>query len=304
MRRVVLILTLAFVIGACGRPQEAGTAPVPSDTLQSATSEDHSKDGGNSDRRFLAYAYDVSVDVDADQFEHLYSELQDVCLKETAWHCTILDANIRFDRGMGNGSAHLSLRASTEAVHALRARLAGSGDVVSQHTRVENLGQPVAEVDKRRAMLQSYRTKLLELQGKASKVEDLILIAQKIAETQAELEAANSQYAQLIDKVDRESLTVELSTRQTATRKLWEPVSSAFHEFFPTLLDASAGMIVALAHMLPWLLMLFMLALPVSAIRRKWNKRKNRTIEKTLHGQRPEQADAVEKPAQEQSGCS
>lgn len=277
MKRIALILLLALAVGACGKKEEAVTAGGQPSLAAAPSPEASAKAADNPERRFLAYAHHVSVEVDVDQLERLYRDLQDACLKEAAWHCTVLDASIQLDRDRRGGSAHLNLRAAVEGVRAMRARLAESGGIVSQGTHVDDLGQPIAEVDKRLAMLQDYRAKLLDLQRKATKVEDLILIAEKLAETQSELEAASGQNAHLMDRVNREALTIDLTTRQTAARSLWAPVATALREFFPSLAHASAGVIVALAYLLPWALVLSVLAVLVAKLRRRWKQRKNNT---------------------------
>ncbi|MFP4593115.1 DUF4349 domain-containing protein [uncultured Ralstonia sp.] len=277
MKRIALLLVLALTISACSKKEEAVTAGGQPNMAAAPSPEASAKAAGNPERRFLAYEHRVEAEVEVDQLERLYRELQDACLKEATWHCTVLDASIRLDRDQRGGSAHLNLRASTEGVRAMRTRLAQSGGIVSQGTHVDDLGQPIAEVDKRLAMLQDYRAKLLELQQKATKVEDLTVIAEKLAETQAELEAAKGQNAHLMDRVNREALTIDLETRRTAASSLWAPIGSALREFFPSLAHAVAGVIVALAYLLPWALVLSVLGWGVAKLRRKWRQRKSRS---------------------------
>lgn len=270
MKRILLIVLLALSIGACGKKQEgatAGGADAPS-------AEASAKTNAGAEQRFLAYEHRVSLEVDADQLERLYRDLQDACMKETAWHCTVMDASIQLERDERGGTAHLNLRASPEGVRVMRKRLTDSGGVVSQGTHVDDLGQPIAEVGKRLEMLQNYRASLLELQRKATKVEDLILIAEKLAETQSELEAATGRNAHLMDRVNREALSIDLSTRPTAARSLWAPIANAFREFLPSLVRASASVIAAVAYLLPWAAVLSVMWVLVARLRRKWRARK------------------------------
>ncbi len=226
------------------------------------------------EQRLLAYEHRASLEVDAPQLERLYRELQDACENEATWRCTVVDASIELERDQRGGTAHLNLRASPEGVRAMRKRLADSGGVVSQGTHLDDLGQPIAEIGKRLEMLKNYRASLLDLQRKATKVEDLILIAEKLSATQSELEAATGQNTHLMDRVNRELLSIDLSARQTAARSLWAPVGNALREFLPSLVRAIASVIEAVAYLLPWGIVLSALVALCIKLRRKWRQGK------------------------------
>ncbi|KHK57900.1 hypothetical protein PI87_05580 [Ralstonia sp. A12] len=264
-----------LALGACGKKEEApNAAGAIGQAAMAPAPEASAKQAEGAERRFLAYEHRVSLEVDAPQMERLYRELQDACVNEATWHCTVMDASIQLERDQRGGTAHLNLRASSEGVRAMRKRLADSGGVVSQGTHVDDLGQPIAEVGKRLDMLKNYRASLLDLQRKATKVEDLILIAEKLSETQSELEAATGQSAHLMDRVNREVLSIDLSTRQTAARSLWAPIGNALHEFMPSLVHASASVISAVAYLLPWVIVLSIVGVLIARVRRKWRQRK------------------------------
>ncbi|CAJ0809874.1 MULTISPECIES: DUF4349 domain-containing protein [Ralstonia] len=277
MTRLLGVLLIALALGACGKKEEApnaagGAGPA---AMMAAAPEASAKQAEGAERRFLAYEHRVSLEVDAPQLERLYRELQDACVNETTWHCTVMDASIQLERDERGGTAHLNLRASPEGVRTMRKRLADSGGVVSQGTHVDDLGQPIAEVSKRLDMLKTYRASLLDLQRKATKVEDLILIAEKLSETQSELEAATGQSAQLMDRVNREVLSIDLSTRQTTARSLWAPIGNALREFPPSLVHASASVISAVAYLLPWVIVLSIVSVLIARVRRKRRQQKS-----------------------------
>ena len=273
MTRFLGLFLIVLSLSACGKKHESepgGASPA----VSAAAPEERAKTANGAEQKFLAYEHRVSLEVEPPQLEPLYRDLRDACAKEAAWHCTVMDASIQVERDERDGTAHLSLRATPEGVRALRARLAQSGGIVSQGTHVDDLAQPVAEVGKRLEMLQNYRQSLLELQRKATKVEDLMLIAEKLAETQSELEAATGQNAHLMDRVNREVLTIDMTTRQTGARSLWAPIGNALREFLPSLVHASAGVIQAVAYLLPWAIMLTIAWMLIARLRRKWRQRK------------------------------
>jgi len=274
MTRFLGLLLIALSLSACGKKHDSEPGGASPAALSAAAPEERAKMADRAEQKFLAYEHRVSLEVEPPQLEPLYRSLQDACAKEAAWHCTVMDASIQVERDQRDGTAHLNLRATPEGVRALRARLADSGGIVSQGTHVDDLAQPVAEVGKRLEMLQNYRKSLLELQRKATKVEDLILIAEKLAETQSELEAATGQNAHLMDRVNREVLSIDMTTRQTAARSLWAPLGNALREFIPSLVGASAGVIQAVAYLVPWVIMLAIAWTLIARLRRKWRQRK------------------------------
>ncbi|MEW1780777.1 DUF4349 domain-containing protein [Arthrobacter sp. NPDC080086] len=274
MTRFLGLLLIALSLSACGKKHDSEPGGASPAALSAAAPEERAKMADRAEQKFLAYEHRVSLEVEPPQLEPLYRSLQDACAKEAAWHCTVMDASIQVERDQRDGTAHLNLRATPEGVRALRARLADSGGIVSQGTHVDDLAQPVAEVGKRLEMLQNYRKSLLELQRKATKVEDLILIAEKLAETQSELEAATGQNAHLMDRVNREVLSIDMTTRQTAARSLWAPLGNALREFIPSLVGASAGVIQAVAYLVPWAIMLAIAWTLIARLRRKWRQRK------------------------------
>lgn len=278
MTRLLGLLLIALSLNACSKKEESGPGGGASPAMMAAApapaAAESAKMADRAEQRFFAYEHRVSLEVDTPQLERLYRELQDACVNEATWHCTVMDASIQLERGQRGGTAHLNLRASPEGVRAMRQRLADSGGVVNQGTHVDDLGQPIAEVGKRLEMLKNYRASLLDLQRKATKVEDLILIAEKLAETQSELEAATGQNTHLMDRVNREVLSIDLSTRQTAARSLWAPIGNAFREFLPSLVRASASVIEAVAYLLPWGIVLLVVVALFIKLRRKWRQRK------------------------------
>jgi len=279
MTRLLGLFLIALSLSACSKKHESGAGDASSAMMAAAPApQESAKMAGNveqrSEQRFLAYEHRVSLEVEPPQLERLYRDLQEACANEATWHCTVMDASIQVERDQRGGTAHLNVRASPEGVRAMRKRLADSGGVVSQGTHVDDLGQPIAEVGKRLEMLKNYRASLLDLQRKATKVEDLILIAEKLAETQSELEAATGENAHLMDRVNREVLSVNLSTRQTAARSLWAPIGNAFREFLPSLVRASASVIEAVAYLLPWGIVLSVIVALFIKLRRKWRARK------------------------------
>lgn len=280
MTRLLGLLLIALSLSACSKKEEFGPSGGVSPAMMAAkpapaAAEERAKMDDRAEQRFLAYEHRVSLEVDAPQLERLYRELQEACVNEATWHCTVMDASIQLEREQRGGTAHLNLRASTDGVRAMRKRLADTGGIVNQGTHVDDLGQPIAEVGKRLEMLKNYRASLLDLQRKATKVEDLILIAEKLAETQSELEAATGQNTHLMDRVNREVLSIDLSTRQTAARSLWAPIGNAFREFLPALVRASASVIEAAAYLLPWGIVLSVVVALFIKLRRKWRARKS-----------------------------
>jgi hypothetical protein len=118
--------------------------------------------------------------------------------------------------------------------------------------------------------LQDYRTKLEGIRGSATNtIDTLIRISKELAEVQSETEGLSGKRAKLIERVQTETLTVEIGANQSPSS--WKPITAALAEFGDNLSRAAATAITAIAYLIPWLIVLIAL---VWIIRWLWSRRK------------------------------
>ena len=120
MTRLLGLILIALSLSACSKKEESGPGGGASPAMMAAApaAAESAKMADRAEQRFLAYEHRVSLEVDAPQLKRLYRELQDACVNEATWHCTVMDASIQLERDQRGGTAHLNLRASPEGVRA------------------------------------------------------------------------------------------------------------------------------------------------------------------------------------------
>lgn len=253
--RMALAAGAMMLLAACGAREQA-----PGGASSAARLEGRDKGG-----EMLAYEHSVSVDTGEGQLRPLYEKVLAACKADTANGCLLLDSGIDSGRHV---QARISLRASPAGVKKLVGLVAAGGDVTSQGTRVEDLGRPVFDSNKRLAMLKQYQAQLQALeQRSASNVDALIKVTKELATVQTELEQAVAAHALLMQRIDTDLLNISISTQ--GRQSFWSPVRRALGNFTDNLSEGTANAITAMAYILPWLIA-FVLLFPLG--RKGWRR--------------------------------
>lgn len=198
---------------------------------------------------FLAYEHQLTLDVPDAQVATQHARLLKLCAEVAQGGCTLLESRLDVTSERAQGTVRM--RVGQAAVKPLLAQMSHLGAVASQATTVEDLAQPMADADKRVAMLTAYRTQLEALRAKSSQdIETAMKIAKEWTQVQTELEAVTGERAFLLKRVQTELVTISLQSIQT--RPVAEPVREAVVAFGTHVAEAVAGLITALAYGLPW----------------------------------------------------
>jgi len=273
-RRWGVLLVLA--LGACGR-HGAGVHSAPVLASQQPLAFSAGMPGGAAARAralepppagaTLAREHLAIVELPESALPGVLHRLVDACTVDLAHHCQVLS----YDLAMGTApSAQLRARVEPAGVGPLIDLAAAAGTLVRRSTSAEDLSGPIADTATRLAMLMSYRKQLAELQQRSSKdVESAIKIAEQLARTQAELEAASSEAANLKTRVTTEVLTLTLQAPGQVQGL--HPVRNALGEFLEDLGNGIAQVITAVAYLLPWLALLVPALL---GVRYLWRRRR------------------------------
>jgi len=264
MKTVTAILSIASFIVGCSAQEQAETGQRAGFMAAPAVSR-----VASNEKTFLAYEHSVSVEVDESKLKAVHEALIEGCRTDKEADCTVLDASITSTQYW---SARLRVRASPAGVKKLLGVASSSGRVLSQSTQVEDLARPVADVEKRLAMLRDYQAKLLELQARSAKdVDSLIKIAERLASVQADLEQASGENAHLTSRIKRELLNVSLSARGSVS--FWTPIENALREFPRNLSSGVSTAVVAAAYALPWLVVF---VVGIFILRMVWKRSRRR----------------------------
>jgi hypothetical protein len=253
MLRHVIVVLLAIAIVGCTRQE----APAPS-MAAGAPAQAGSADPNG----YLAYAHTIAIRADDDKVAGLFDAAQAACRAAAEESCVILEASVH--RGEG-ASASLRFRAKSEGIRKLVGVLSAGGEVTNHSTSAEDLAGPIADTEKQLAMLTDYRTRLEALRNRPSNdLEALMKLTRVLAEVQSQIETLSGSQAHLMKRVQTELLTVSINAWHDES--FWSPIADSGRSFSGILSHAIAGLILAVAYLLPWALVLGLITWMVRVI--------------------------------------
>jgi hypothetical protein len=261
MKRQIFVLLLSLAAGTgCAKLGAPAGAVAPGAPGAAKASETN---------RFLAYEHSIDIKTDEDKIVPAFDAVQAACRAATEDACAILEA--RVSRGE-TASASLRFRAKSAGIRKLIAVLASQGEVASQSTTAEDLAGPIADNTKQLAMLTDYRGRLEALRGRPSNdLDALMKLTRELADVQSQIETLTGSQAHLMQRVETELLNVSINSYHTRTS--WAPIADAGSDFRGVLAQGVAGVIIAIAFLLPWAVVAGLIVWAVLAIRR-WRKRR------------------------------
>lgn len=245
MRLPFAVLLIFSLIAGCSKQEE-------SSAIAQMASE---KVATDSPSGYMAYQHSIHLDTKESKVVAVYEAVQAACRAAVADQCVVLVSNINTGRDIG---AELTLRAKRAGIQKLVAVLSAQGELISQSTMAEDLASPIQDTAKKLAMLNDYRSKLEALRGRASSdVDSLIKVNKELAQVQSEIESISGERAHLLQRVDTEILRVAITSVQHMS--LWKPISAALADFSLNLAQGTSSAITAIAYVLPWSVILFVI---------------------------------------------
>ena len=258
IRIVVTLLTCLLIVG-CSR-SDSPTPYGAGDPAASALFSERERDS-----EFLAYEHTLIVDTNEDKLADSFKSVTDACAADRDNQCTVLNSEI--NHGDYN-RASIRMRVKPEGVDALANLAAGSGEVIRRSTNVEDLAKTIADIDKRIDILTTTRDRLLELEERgAEDIESLIKITTELTKVQAELEQAMGQSTYQRQRVDMDILNIQFVVE--AGRSFWSPIGDSLSSFGQNLSDGLADTIYAIAYLLPWSILIFVVGY---LLRKLWKR--------------------------------
>jgi membrane protein CcdC involved in cytochrome C biogenesis len=166
-------------------------------------------------------------------------------------HCQLINSNLSKEQ---EPSANLSLKAKAQGIKMI-IEVLNKNNVTNYAINSENLAGSISDVQKRVAMLTSYRDNLEQLSKKTNaSLESLMKVNQEMATVQSEIETLRGEHAFMVDRVQTQTLNISISTKYLSTTE---------DTFITVLKDAIIGSIddainglklilVAFIYLLPW----------------------------------------------------
>lgn len=261
----LLIACLILVVTGC--TPRSGTGPGFTAAKDRAPLQQEKT--ADAPRRLLAYQHTIEIDTSEDKIAATHQAAVAACRAAAAELCEVLES--RIDSGR-QAEAILRVRAKPSGIQKLIASMSQQGEITSQTTYAEDLGGPIVEVEKKQAMLTSYRAELEALRKRPGNDADaLIKVTRELAQVQSDLESANGKQADLMRRVETETLTINI--RAEHSKSFWKPISEAGSDFGRSLSSGISSAITGVAYLLPWSVVL---GLAVWIGRKLWRRRKVR----------------------------
>lgn len=266
--------------GDASRDESAGDGDLPENVPPGGPAEDVPAGAALTEQ--IVRTGDITVDVD---------DITSAANRVTA----VVDAaggNIGSDQRYGDaadGSADLVLRVPPDRFDELLDTISDLGEELSRSVAAQDVSTVVADVDARVESLQNSVDRLLALAAQAVSVSDLITIESELSARQAELESLQAQQRALSDQVSLATLSVRL-TASSDPERAETGFLAGLSDGWNALVDAGAGLITIVGLLLPWLILLAVIAVPLWFLVRR--RRRTQAIPATATMRPPPAATA------------
>ena len=237
-------------------------APARSEAMQAAA-------GGESGlASHLAYEHTVGVSLAAADMAARVETLQAACNDNRFGECVVLNV---WQQGGDHPGGSIGMRIVPAGVEPMIALASDGAEVGSRSTRAEDLAVVVRDNALAQERLRKELERLNAFQTRSDlAVADMIALSERMAATEAQLEAAGREAAQHRRRIDTQLLTFNFSA--TRTQEAQGEVSRALRDFGGILASGTAWTIRAAAFLLPVAVVLLVLV----AVVRRWRRRGQR----------------------------
>ena len=278
MRFPVIVLLCAFLaVAACDSPerttsQHSEAAAPPGEPMANdargrgvsfagfaANDKQRQPQSGES----YVYDHNIAVSMASDFIKARFERARDRCQNDAALKCKIMSASFQL---LGEPDAplpvaYLTVALPHESVAAFEDGLLAllpnenKDDVVvkSRNTTAQNVTNQVKDIESRLSQLSNYRDRMMELSKRGgAKTDDLIKIEGEISRTQSEIEQIEGQRRDLTERIAKENLSISFQAHSTVT-DAFQPVGEVWESSLRVLGQSTAGVLMAVIAVIPWL---------------------------------------------------
>ncbi|MGE0045821.1 MAG: DUF4349 domain-containing protein [Hyphomonadaceae bacterium] len=223
---------------------------------------------------YLAYAYTVLLEVPADRLAGIMDAHAQACTQAGPRLCQLIGSNRTGDPDSRVTGA-LQIRAEPQWLASFRGRLEGDAETAggrmrAQSTSTEDLTRAIVDTEARLRAMRTLRDRLQQmLASRPGRLSDLLEVERELARVQAEIDATESNLAVMRTRVAMSELTVNYeSTPRAVASDTFEPLTNAFAGFLGLIVMGFAWIVSIVAVLLPWALVLGLIAWIVLRVRR------------------------------------
>ena len=268
----IMALAMAGALAACqqgGRAesmaQAAGAAMAPATVDPAMPAPEAAKDAAEEVGAMLAYEHNAGIAIDADAIPARLQATRDACASRTFGACVVLNVQ---QSGGDHPDAMLSMRIVPAGVEPMIALASDGARLGSRSTHAEDLAVVVRDNQHVQDRLRRELARLQEFQRRRDlAVADMIALSQRMAEAEAQLQAAEQEGAQHRRRIDTQLLT--LSFQPPGGQEGRNEVVQALRDFGKLLSMGTAWTIRAAAFLIPLLLGVGLLVFVLRRLRRR-----------------------------------
>lgn len=273
---VVPLLAMGLLV-ACSKSEESaalggGYAAAPSAPIREVAMADAAANGAAStarERAMLAYEHDVEIRLPAGEIPARLQAVQAACNNSKFGECVVLNVSQRGGDVMPGGS--LTVRIVPAGVEPMIKLASADAELGNRSTRAEDLAVVVRDNNVAQTRLRKELERLREFQERRDlAVADMIALSKQIAESEAQLEAAEQEGAQHKRRIDTQLLTLNFQPPGGESGR--SEIGQAFRDFGEILSSGTAWLIRAFAFLIPLAVLLTVLVIVVRRIRRRKHK--------------------------------
>lgn len=262
----VFAVALTLSAGACNRASQSDSTVGYTGAVAMEAKTARAPEGDAQLGAMLAYEHDAQVSLDAATIPQRLQDARAACEGGRFGACVVLSVQ---QSGGDHPGAMLGMRIAPAGVEPMIA-LASEGAILgSRSTRAEDLAVVVRDNRTAQERMRKELARLQEFQLRRDlAVADMIALSKQLAETEAQLQAAEQEGAQHRRRIDTQLLTLNFQPPGGESGR--SEIAQAVRDFGKTLSMGTAWTIRAAAFLIPLGLVLLLL---VAGLRR-WRRRR------------------------------
>jgi hypothetical protein len=190
--------------------------------------------------------------------------------------CEVLSSNITGTVPGATPSGNIFVRVVPEDLNKLLDFAAKQGKISQHATETEDKTATVVDVEAKIKNQTDFRDSLRKMLAKPGvSVADLLQIQEKLAEAQAELDSESTQRKVLANETEKVSVSIEFRAEASGNKpSVFAPIGEALGESGEVLSESLGALILAIAAVVPWLIILLPLGWLIVKWWKRWRERK------------------------------
>jgi hypothetical protein len=214
---------------------------------------------------YLAYEHHVGIELTAEQIGERIAATREACMSERFGACSLIAAQQSSGRAP---RGELTLRIIPDGVEAITRLASEGGELTNRTTRAEDLAQAVSDNRRQNEQLLRQQQTLQQFEKRDGlAVSDLLALAREQAALEVQLQALAQEAAQQQRRLDTNLLTLNFSSPYESSPL--GRIGDAFSRLTDNLAEGTANLIEFIGYSLPFLIVLFPMAL---GLRKLWRR--------------------------------